>query len=63
MDTVAGYKTKHVELLYAFISTILQEPKAIGAAVHQQKNFGFDMPCGCKLHLTLMFSSNSVQES
>lgn len=34
MDTVAGYKTKHIELLYAFISTLLQEPEAIGAAVH-----------------------------
>lgn len=46
MNTAAGYKTKHAELLYAFISPILQEQEAIGPAVHQQKNFGFDMPCG-----------------
>ena len=63
MDTAAAYKTKNVELLYAFTSTVLQEPKAIGAAVHQQKNFGFDMPCGYKPHLTFMFGSHSGQES
>lgn len=41
MDTTAGCKTKYVELLHAFISTILQKPKSTGTAVHQQKNSGF----------------------
>jgi len=29
MDTVAGYKTKHPELLYAFIPTIFQNQKQL----------------------------------
>lgn len=51
----AGYKTKYIELLYAFICTILQEQKSTGTAVHQQKNSGFDLLCECKSHLILTF--------
>lgn len=59
MDTIAGYKAKHSELLY----TLSTEQEATDAAVQQQKTFGFDRPHGNKPHSKLTVGSNSDQKT
>lgn len=59
MDTVAGYKAKQQMTIHSIINP--QEQEAIGAAVQQQKSFGFDRPHGYKPHSTLTVVSNSGQ--
>lgn len=61
MDTVAGYKAKQQMTIHSIINP--QEQEAIGAAVQQQKSFGFDRPHGYKPHSTLTVVSNSGQET
>lgn len=62
MDTTAGCKAIHSKSLYTPLCSH-KNKRQIGAAVQQQKGFGFDRPHGYKPHSTLTVGSNLGQET